>query len=147
MSEKTDYKKFRAAVHKNGDRIERIENLLVVGMPDVNCCIAGTEFWLEIKSPKEPKRLSTPLFGSNHKLSQEQKNWFLSQKNAGGLGYILICTDQRWILIDGCLYADLINEKTVDELCELATYWFYTKNGIVKKEVASEMINYIVCRS
>lgn len=133
MSEKVDYKKFRQAVCHPMDRIQRIENILVIGMPDVNFCIEGCEGWIEIKSPIEPKKDSTPLFGSNHKLSQDQKNWFLSQKNAGGKGYILICTDKRWILIDGCKYADIVNEMTTRQLVDISIYSFEYLRGKVDK--------------
>ena len=79
MSESSDYKTFKANVPEPGDRLDRIENAVVTGMPDINMCIGGTEVWIEQKSPKEPVRSTTPLFGSNHKISQEQANWFLRQ--------------------------------------------------------------------
>ena len=125
MSEVKDYKKFREKVIQlPWDRCDRIENVMVLGMPDVNCCIHGNEFWIEIKSPKEPKRKTTKLFGSNHKLSQDQQNWFLRQANANGLGFVLICTNKRWMLIDGCKHADKINDLTVDELIAISLYNF-----------------------
>jgi hypothetical protein len=122
MSEQKDYKKFKDYVTVYGDRIDRIENVMVLGMPDVNYCAEGTEAWIEIKSPKEPKKAITPLFGSNHKLSIDQKNWFLRQKKAGGIGLILIATDKRWILMDGCIYADYLNEYPVSALCEYSIW-------------------------
>ena len=117
MSEKTKYNIFRKNVLnvKQCDRIDRIENVVLAGMPDVNYCFEGVEGWIEMKAPTEPKRASTPLFGSNHKLSQEQKNWFKRQDNAQGRGYILIATDKRWILMMGSK-ADYINEMPVNEL-------------------------------
>lgn len=125
MSEAKDYKKFREKVIQPlWDRCDRIENVMVLGMPDVNVCINGFESWIEIKSPKEPKRAKTKLFGSNHNLSIDQQNWFLRQKTAGGIGYILICTDKRWMLIDGCKYADVINTMTVGELLDISIYSF-----------------------
>ena len=125
MAESTDYKTFKANVPQPGDRLDRIENVVVTGMPDINMCIGGTEVWIEQKSPKEPKRSSTPLFGSNHKVSQEQANWMLRQRKAGGKCYFLISTDKRWILVGGFL-ADQLNNMTVDELLEQAS-WSTTK--------------------
>ena len=90
-------------------------------MPDTNYCINGCEGWMEIKSPIEPARVQTPLFGSNHNLSQDQKNWFKRQMLAGGRAYIMISTDQRWILIHG-KHADTVNDLTVQGLLSIAAW-------------------------
>lgn len=121
MSEKKDYQLFRKNVCEANDRVDRIENFIVNGMPDINYCFDGFECWIEIKSPKEPKRESTSLFGSNHKLSIDQMNWFLRQKNAGGKGFIFIKTDKRAMIIEQD-YADFINLATVNQLIEIALW-------------------------
>lgn len=121
MPESNDYKTFKANVPVVGDRLDRIENCVVIGMPDINFCSRGVECWIEQKSPKEPKRRTTPLFGSNHKVSQDQMNWMLRQRNAGGRCYFLIVTDKRWMLLPGSL-ADHINGMTVDELLDNAVW-------------------------
>jgi hypothetical protein len=115
MTEKKDYGILRDNMPVHGDRIDRIENVVGVGTPDINFCIEGVEGWIELKSPREPKRASTRLFGSNHKLSQDQMNWFLKQEKAGGNGFVLIATDKRWMLIEGW-YADDVNKMTLAEL-------------------------------
>jgi hypothetical protein len=116
MSESKDYKKLRDKVFTPRDRLDRIENIMVDGMPDINYCIeGGFEGWIELKSPMEPKRTTTRLFGSNHKLSQEQKNWFMRQTTAKGTAFILIASDKHWILIHGS-QADDINDLTVQQL-------------------------------
>lgn len=126
MGEKSTYQIFRSrALIQGRDRIDRIENCLVPGMPDTNLCVDGLESWVEIKSPTEPKRLTTPLFGSNHKLSQDQMNWFLRQRNAGGRGWVLIETNWRWMLISG-KHADEVNELTVVQL-EKMSEWSASK--------------------
>jgi hypothetical protein len=125
MSESKDYQTLKSKALEPLDRIDRIENFLVIGMPDTNVCVEGTEAWMEFKAPVEPKRATTALFGSNHKLSQEQKNWMLRQRNAGGRCYILIATDKRWMLIDG-IHADGLNEATVGELIKWSK-WYATK--------------------
>lgn len=117
MAESTDYKNFKKNVPQAGDRLDRVENPLVTGMPDINFCSEGVECWIEQKSPTEPKRSTTALFGSNHKVSQDQANWMLRQRQAGGRCYFLIATDKRWILIAGGL-ADKINTMTVAELVD-----------------------------
>ena len=121
MGEQADYKMLRMRMKQPLDRLERIENVVGVGTPDVNYCIEGMEGWIEIKSPTTPKRKGTPLFGSNHKLSQDQKNWFKRQCNAEGNGFILICMKSRWLLIDGC-WADKVNDLTVMELIDISTW-------------------------
>lgn len=125
MSESKDYQILKKHALEPLDRIDRIENFLVIGMPDTNVCVEGTEVWVEFKAPIEPKRASTALFGSNHKLSIEQKNWMLRQRNAKGRCCILIATDKRWMLIDG-IHADGLNEATVGELIKWSK-WHATK--------------------
>lgn len=118
MSEAKAYRRFREGVALWRDRIDRIENIMVDGMPDVNYCVDKYECWIEIKTPTEPKKLYTPLFGSNHKLSQSQKNWFLRQKNAGGNGFILIETNMTLFLIN-CSdigVVDKLNELPIGDI-------------------------------
>lgn len=122
MSERDAYVSMRNGIRRPRDRIERMENVVGLGWPDVNCCFApGIEVWIEIKSPKEPKRAKTPLFGSNHPLSQEQKNWFLSQRQAGGKAFIYIETATRRMLVPA-EFADGLNEMSVPELLS-ASCW------------------------
>jgi hypothetical protein len=102
-------------------RLDRVENVVVGGWPDTNGCFSGVEFHIEIKAPKEPKRATTPLFGSNHKLSQDQKNWIKRQMNSGGLAYVYIDTGKNRMLIGGS-FADDINEMTVGELASIALW-------------------------
>lgn len=125
MSERQNYKTLRMKLPQGHDRLDRIENVVVTGMPDINFCSNGVESWLEMKSPVEPKRPTTPLFGSNHKLSQAQMNWMLRQTKAGGRCFILIATDKRWMLIDGS-FADNINKMTIQDLIMEAS-WHTTK--------------------
>jgi len=130
MNEKKAYKKLREKIIKFNDRIDRIENYIVAGMPDINLCIEGCEFWIELKAPTEPKRATTPLFGSNHKLSQAQKNWFKRQWQSGGQAFILIVSFNRWILMP-CDMADDINEMTIKQLVEKC---LWTAKTPIKKE-------------
>lgn len=116
MNESSAYKWLKDAIcNSSSDRIDRFENIVGVGNPDVNVCIDGAEFWIEIKAPKEPVKATTPLFGSNHKLSQDQKNWILRQLKANGNAYIFVATDKRKMLVHG-KHADQFNEMTVSEM-------------------------------
>lgn len=123
MSEKTSYNWLKASVFcVRNDRLDRIENIVVTGMPDVNGCVGGNEFWIECKHPKEPKRAATPLFGSNHKLTQEQANWLLRQSNAGGKAFVFIDTDSFRALMRGVIGMRL-NTMTRDEIKAEALCW------------------------
>jgi len=126
MKEKQVWKILKRYFAKHSARANRIENLIGSGFPDVNFCLGGFEGWIEIKAPKAPKKAKTKLFGSNHKLSQEQKNWFLEQIKAGGKCYIFIAiVDQKkhkaFLLVHG-KHADIINDLNCDQLFELADW-------------------------
>lgn len=121
MSEKTDWCMLRDKMRFPRDRWDRMENGVGVGMPDINYCIMGREGWIEMKSPVEPTRPHTPLFGSNHRLSQDQKNWMKRQASAGGRAYILIGTNKRFLLIHA-KHADGVNTMTVEELMAVADW-------------------------
>src|SRR4249919_4400266 len=94
------WQNMRTNMLTKGDRVDRIENSVSSGAPDVNGCLAGEDVWVELKAPTEPKRAETPLMTSNgnHPLLQSQINWFARQAQAGGIAYILIRTDKRLML-------------------------------------------------
>lgn len=119
--EKRVYQILKDKVFRQGDRIDRVENVLLAGVPDANACADGVEFWIEIKAPSEPKRLMTPLFGSNHRLSQAQMNWIYRQVKAGGKAFVLIATQRRWMLIDG-VHADQINGLNIPGLLLICSW-------------------------
>lgn len=112
----------RAGIVQLGDRWERVENMLVPGMPDINACFNGCEFWIESKAPKEPKRETTKLFGgNNHDLLLEQRNWMLGQLKAGGKVFIYIETTNWRIMLHGRC-ADVVNHMTLAE-CIKESLW------------------------
>lgn len=121
------YTRFKDRVSRPTDRWDRIENGLAAGTPDVNYCIMGAEGWIEVKAPTEPKREDTPLFASNHPVSIEQINWFHRQAMADGVGWLLIVTKERIMLLKGSTVASLgrkVNELTVAQLRKHA-HWKY----------------------
>lgn len=121
-SEKSAHDRFRQNLAGRFNRINRVENPISPGMPDTNCCFLGIgEFWVEIKAPTEPKRPTTPLFGSNHRITQTQMNWHRFQAQCGGKSYFFIDTDQRVLIVSGKL-AERINEMTVEELTAAALF-------------------------
>lgn len=67
----------------------RVENLIGSGMPDVEGCYQGTQFWLELKSAMRPVRSATPVRFPT-KGREEQASWAISRIAAGGrVGYLL----------------------------------------------------------
>ncbi len=125
---------------QTGDRMDRIENsLLVPGMPDVNGCFVGWEFWIESKAPSEPKRPETPLFGSNHKLSQDQKNWMLRQTNAGGNVFVYVQTE-NWRILVPAWFAEHLNEAPLQNILGNAE-WREKKRGASATNMRIAIIN------
>lgn len=122
MSEAAEYQWLRKSVFRSPARCQRIESLIGLGIPDTNVCIAGVESWVEIKAPTEPKRPGSAMIGGRcHPLSQDQKNFFLAQRRAGGRAYLWVGSDKRRLLLPG-FCADPFNEMTVMDMI-LASLW------------------------
>lgn len=69
--------------------IERIENAVGAGHPDVECCYLGVQSWIEQKVAKRPARATTKLrFGSP--LRDSQYEWALKRIAASGRVFYLI---------------------------------------------------------
>jgi len=106
----------RTHLKRDLDRIDRVENAVADGQPDVNGCIQGEDVWIELKAPSEPKRATTALMANNHKLLQSQVNWFARQRQAGGIAFILLRTETLLLLVDGTKHADNFNSMTVAKM-------------------------------
>lgn len=103
--------------------MDRVENPIVPGMPDVNCCFfPGIDVWIENKTPTEPKRIRTPLLGSNHDLSQAQINWIRHHWECGGRAFVYIDTDRRRFLISG-EHVEIVNKATISELIRISAFY------------------------
>ena len=71
-------------------RIDRVENGLVDGMPDVSLCINGKDVWMELKYVEDwPARDTTQVLGRRG-LRPEQINWHIRQHVAGGVSLIVV---------------------------------------------------------
>lgn len=84
-------------------KLERVENGVGSGMPDVYCVPAhGTdECWVELKAPIAPKRRQTRVLGGEG-LNPAQVNWHLEHAGLGARSFILIRDNLgRLWLIDG----------------------------------------------
>lgn len=123
--EKTNMKESELWIHlnqlqktKNNWHLMRIESNTINGIPDVNGCINGVDFWLELKS-KEIK---------NCGLSKYQINWHTDRLAAGGKVFILLFSP-----LQKSLKILQINPKWVDDVLdpgikELASAPFSKKN-------------------
>ncbi len=97
-------------------RLERVENVMTVGMPDVLSCVGGNVVWVELKAVEEPPaRIETRVLGTKG-LSREQRNWHYDWRRVGGSSVILVGVGPRFIyLLDGA-HADTINNYNLGEL-------------------------------
>ena len=70
-------------IQKNCKNIHftRIESKTINGIPDLNCCVEGVEFWMELKSDK----VKYP------KLSKWQISWINKRIKHGGI--VIICNE------------------------------------------------------
>lgn len=72
-----------------GLHMERIENVVGVGTPDVNICHEGKEAWVELKLIRSfPKRSTTPVRIPHFK--EEQLYWIQERAKAGGRAWLFV---------------------------------------------------------
>jgi hypothetical protein len=99
--------------------LQRVENLVGEGMPDVYVGSSGR--WVELKAPpKVPVRARTPLLGNAYGLRESQVNWHLKNADVrnGFTSYILIRTpapERKLFLIPGTL-ASAVNCMSMEKL-------------------------------
>jgi hypothetical protein len=113
MKESTFYQRIRKLILAEFPqaRIDRVENGLVDGMPDVNCYLCQRELWLELKYVEAwPVRASTPVLGRKG-LRPEQVNWHIRQAAAGGMSWVLVGIGRETWITDN-KYARDVNSWT-----------------------------------
>lgn len=93
--------------------LERVENLVGDGMPDVAVVCAGA--WVELKAAKLPKRPTTKVMGKDG-LRQSQKNWHKDAAQHGVPCYTLLRDDKRQLYLIPAKHSDDVNEMTQSEL-------------------------------
>lgn len=104
----------------HGIRLERIENMLAAGHPDVECLIRSVYRPVELKAvDAPPKRAATPVFGKSDGLSVEQRNWHMGWQRHGGRSYILAGVGSTQFLLAGDLY-DAFNGMCMDDIIALS---------------------------
>ena len=95
--------------------LERVENLVGDGMPDVHFASYRAIAWVELKAAKLPARPTTRVLGGDG-LRQSQKNW---HKQAAWFGlpvYTLIRDDEKNLYLVHCSFSDELNEMPIAQL-------------------------------
>lgn len=100
-------------IKKAGGRIERVENAVGAGMPDVNLCLGGIECWIELKVAGK-WGVRRPTFRVQRGLEPAQINWLLSQHRAGGKSFVLALIENACYLVPGA-EAELFNDFMPDD--------------------------------
>jgi len=107
-------------------RLERIENLVSEGIPDVLALVDGRVTPIELKAIEDfPVRISTPLLGTAKGLSVEQRNWHMEWRRWGGTSLVLVGVGSKVLYVIEGRHADLINEfsREAFEQHALARSW------------------------
>ena len=97
--------------------LQRVENVLGEGMPDVY--VGATGAWIELKAPSTiPKHGTTPLLGSSDGLRNSQINWHIKNAAlpAAPRTYILIRTVERELLLLPGRLAGIVNACSLSAL-------------------------------
>ena len=95
--------------------LNRVENYVGAGMPDVYLRSLGLAVWVELKSPTAPKKVTTRLLGDQG-LSVEQINWHLESASLELPTWILIRDSLKRLWVAPGRMAVVINELTAVEL-------------------------------
>jgi hypothetical protein len=105
--------------------LQRIENVMEAGMPDVLVTMPGRQAWVELKSPRAKKRGTSLLLGTEG-LSIAQINWHSKAVALDVLAYILVRpadTSELFLIESG--HAPDVNEWSVAdaEAHRIAASW------------------------
>jgi hypothetical protein len=125
MSEAQLWNKVRAGLLDAADLkidLERIENMVGVGTPDVNFCYEGVEGWIELKHTDiVPTRDGTRVFGDKG-LRKEQVVWHYKRNKRGGRCWILARCGEAIFLVHGS-HCREFNEMTYPQLLAVSTWY------------------------
>lgn len=111
--------RMRAALDPKMVHLERVENLVGSGMPDVLAVSGGVVTWCELKAvDAPPARVTTPLLGASKGLNQEQANWHLTWQAHGGRSCVIIgCSSSVYML--PAEHVQTTNSRTLGEMPEI----------------------------
>lgn len=109
----------RTATTSHGD-VQRVENLCVPGMPDVNGCTHGVEWWVENKwLAGWPRRLGAVVLMP--KIRVAQRVWWRRRGEAGGRVFVLVGVEvPKLYLLYAWRPALKLGSYTVSQMLDLA---------------------------
>lgn len=99
-------------------RLERVENVVHVGTPDLLALVNGITTPIELKAVEDyPARATTRVLGDKG-LSNDQRNWHKDWQKWGGRSLIAVGVGSRDLFIIPGKRADDVNEMTAMQLAE-----------------------------
>lgn len=93
--------------------LERVENVVADGMPDVAVLCSGC--WVELKATTLPKRQTTKVLGDGG-LRLSQKNWHKDAVKHGTRCYTLIRDNLHQLYLVPATHSDNLNEMNITQL-------------------------------
>lgn len=103
--------------------LERVENVVNPGRPDVDVMWGGVTLPIELKAISAwPSRSETPVLGRGKGLNQNQLNWWFQWARSGGRGFILVSVDGDTFAVPGEL-SDQVNRFTAAHFSARRVTW------------------------
>ena len=101
--------------------LERIENMVGDGIPDVLCSTKGAgACFIELKARDVlPLREDSKVLGS-HGVRVSQRNWHFDWRRNGGVSFFLIGLEQKEFLLLPGKFHDSINDMSLSQLRDAA---------------------------
>lgn len=99
--------------------MERVENVVGEGMPDIWMASDQWHCWVELKAARLPVRPTTRVLGREG-LRPSQVNWHLKAAVRGLPVYTLIRDNLQNLYLVSCEHADEINEMPLARLQEVS---------------------------
>ena len=117
LPEQRLWDRMRSKLRGKGIRLERVENLVSKGRPDVDALAAGLVTLVELKAVDAyPARPQTPVLGARKGLSIDQRNWHLDWLAYGGRSLVLVGVGSRDVFAFRGDHADKVNSYNTNDL-------------------------------
>ena len=113
-------------IHHYDVRMERIENLMGAGMPDVVLLAQGNIHFAELKAVEAaPVYPATPVLGTAKGLSVAQRNWHLEWNRHATTSVIVVGVGSTDVYFLSGRRADAVNQMTLAQMkaATLAAHW------------------------
>lgn len=116
--------------------LERIENVVMPGRPDVDVMHRGVIIPVELKvRVRPPTRCTALALGKSGGLNPNQLNWWLQWNKRGGSGFILAKVGATLSAIPATM-SELVNEMTYADLAQYEVDWHDLKD-LIRREVSN----------